>query len=311
MGMSAQALCQANCAMTGRHVDCADHYCRGCQPRRAADGLLLCTLHADRLGQDAMAAPVLYDDLTTALLGRRGAGEKVSGSSSGAPVPDDAVMAARAEIRSVLVRLAKRITSGRGVRAPSSVVRGVRYAATDAQTLGRFVATHAVWLAADVDAGRHADELGRAVHGRNRALAYPSGGDRLLLGECPLTVYVDGEEIVCGTRLYQTAERPLVTCGGCGASETAEQWQRWLIGQVRGVADATTLAAYLAWRWEKPVDAERIRQWASRGHIHPLRADDDNGQATPARDYRGRLLYRADDVLAYAQTIWRRPARWS
>lgn len=317
MRAGATPLCEATCAMRGRHVpDCPDpDTCRGCQPRQAADGLRVCDVHAERIAEDARQAPVLYADLGLVLIRRatRG-GEPTSGSSAGAPAPDDDVMEARGQIRAVLLRLTGLITVERGLSAPLTRRGDMVYLDTRPQALGPYVARHADWLAAHVDAGRHADALHAVTRGTPRRLAYPSGTDRLYIGDCPLLVRDrDGTETVCATRLYQHPDRPLITCAGCGTDETVEQWQLWMVGDADAVSDAYAVAAHLALQWMRPVDPALIRQWAHRGHIQAVtRADPtptEPDRQTVVRDAKGRTLYVISEVVGYAERIWGPPYR--
>lgn len=303
--------CEATCAMHGRHTfGCVDHdACRGCLPRLAVDGLRLCPVHVERISEDAVDAPILYDDLALVLVRRGKDGEKTSGSASGAPVPDEDVMEARAAIRSTLIQLTKVITWERGLTAPTVVRNRVEYVDTSPIALGAFIVRHATWLAAHRSAGRYADLLHEAVRGDARRIAYPSGSDRMYVGDCPLLVRgLDGVERVCGTRLYQAPDQPLIQCGGCDTDETVEQWQKWIVGETSGVTDAYAVAAHLALRWMRPVDPALIRQWSHRGHIHPVMEPDPTdltGQRIRiVTDHKGRTQYDIGGVVAYAESIW-------
>lgn len=308
------ALCEADCAMRGRHdPQCAEDDCGGCLRRQAADGLRLCDVHAERIAEDARSAPELYRDLCLVLVRGGGETERTSGSSTAAPVPDDAVMDARIAIRTTLIRLARVIVDERGIAAPSVLVGGRVFADTGTAALGDLVARHASWLAAHRDAARHSRELRAVVGGPVRALAYPHGSDRLYVGDCPVIVAeVDGREVACGTRLHQRADQPLITCTGCETQETIEQWQRWIVGgEAVGVCDAYAIAAHLAVTWMRPVDAGTIRQWAHRGHVQPLTRPDptpaEPDRVAVVRDHRGRTQYRVAEVTAYAERAWGRP----
>lgn len=317
MRIAAAPLCEARCAMRDRHIaDCTDHdACRGCLPRQALDGLRLCIVHLERLKEDAEQAPSLYADLGQVLIRTGVNGEKMSGSSSGAPIPDEDVIDARGCIRSALIQMVKAITYERGVSAPTIVVAGKTYAATQPAALGPFVVRHGDWLAAHRHAGRFADIMHAATHGDAYRLAYPSRRDRLYIGDCPIVVRnIDGTERVCGTRLYQSPNDPLIRCNGCGADETIEQWQRWIVTDAGGRTDAYAIAAHLAMQWMREVDPALIRQWSHRGHIHPVMEPDPtdivNGQRwRTVADERGRVQYDVEAVVAYAESLWGKPAR--
>lgn len=309
------SLCEAACAARGRHApDCPDpDECPGCLRRLAADGVRLCEVHTERLIEDLIEAPRLYADLGAVLVHATPGGERAAGSATAGPVPDEDVMEARGAIRSALIRLTRTIVDERGVRAPLATRDGRTYVDTRVPALAGFCVPHAIWLAAHRDAGRWADMLHEATRGKVRTMAYPSGSDRLYVGECPIIVAAPDGERVCGTRLYQLPDEPLITCTGCATSETIEQWQRWLVGEARGTADVFALSAHLALLWMRPVDPALIRQWSHRGRIHPvMRADpapgDPDRQALD-KDERGRVRYPIADVVAYAESIWGPPYR--
>jgi hypothetical protein len=281
----------------------------------AADGVRLCEVHTERLIEDLIEAPRLHADLGKVLVHTGPGGERTSGSSTGAPVPDEDVMEARGMIRSVLIRLTRTIVTERGVSAPLASRGGRTYVDTRVPALAGFCVPHAIWLAAHPRAGEWADTLHEATRGKVHRLAYPSGSDRLYVGECPLLVCVGSgdEQQLCGTRLYQLPDEPLIVCAGCGTAETIEQWQRWLVGEARGSADAFALAAHLALLWMRPVDPALVRQWGHRGRIHPvMRADPAPGdldRVTVDKDERGRVRYPIAEVVAYAEKIWGPPFR--
>lgn len=309
-------LCEANCAVRGRHIGECDRRdaCRGCQPRQAADGLRLCIVHADRVAADARDTVALHADLALVLIRRGRGGEGVSGSSSGAPVPDEDVMEARAAIRSTLIQLTKVITSERGVRAPLAMRGRKPYIDTRPEALGPFVARHARWLAAHTNAGRYANLLHEATHGDVCRIAYPVTSDRIYIGDCPLVrMDIDDDASICGARLYQRAGEPAIQCGGCGTVDNIEQWQSWMVGEVDGVTDAYAIAAHLSLQWMRPVDPALIRQWCSRGRIHPVMEPDPtdhNGQRwRVVVDDKRRTQYEIEPVIAYAESIWGPPYR--
>lgn len=311
---AATTLCEADCAIRGRHhPDCADDTCRGCQRRTAADGLRLCVVHLERLGDDATDAPQLHRDLALVLVGRSGGGERTSGTAVSAPVPNDAIMEARIAIRALLVRLTRLIVTQRGVAAPRVRRGGLAYVDTTTDTLGPWVARHVDWLAAHEHAGQHSRDLHTAVRGPVRAMAYPAGTDRLYVGTCPLVM---DDDAACGTRLYQRADQPLITCTGCGTQDTIEQWQRWVVGEAEAVTDAYAIATHLTMRYldsmrPKVVDASLIRQWAHRGHVRPVMRPEPTplhpDRQVPVRDRQGRVQYRVNDVIECAERLWGKP----
>lgn len=279
-------LCIADhCGIPGQHTtDCVDPSCRGCLPRLAADGLYLCEVDTRRMAEDARTAAVLHEDLALTLIRRGRGGERVASSSTGAPVPDDEVMEARTAIRATLVSLVRIIAAERGSHLPVDEI----------SALGGYVALHARWLAAHRAADEHARDLRDvASDPRTRRLAYPSGSDRLYIGDCPLVVRdLDGVESVCDTRLYVYGANHLVHCSGCGTSETVEWWQHKLVGDAPAEVDAYEAAADLAMRHHRDVDPALIRKWASLGKVTRK-----GRQGT-------RTLYDLGEVREYAARIW-------
>lgn len=291
-----------HCRIVGQHGDdCPGGDCRGCLPRRAADGLRLCEVDTRRLVEDARTAAGLYDDLALTLIRRGRGGERVASSTSGAPVPDDEVMEARQAIRATLVSLCRLIAEERGSHLPADAITA----------LGAYVGQHAVWLAAHGAADEHARDLRDiASDPRTRRLAYPASTDRLYIGDCPLVVRdLDGVESVCGTRVYQYGERQLIGCDGCGTDETMEWWQRQIVGEASAMVDAYAAAVDLALRFHRPVDPGLIRKWASLEQRKADRKAERNEAYVPrinryGKDGKQRTLYDLKELREYAERVW-------
>jgi hypothetical protein len=157
--------------------------------------------------------------------------------------------------------------------------------------MAEYLARSEKWLAAHRGAAEHAKDLRDvASDRRNWRLAYPSGTDRLYIGDCPRPREDDAP---CGTRLYQQADRGEITCGGCGYTDVVEWWQRAIVGEAHGQVDSYAIAAYLSMRWHRPVDASLIWKWAERGHVERL-----------GQDERRRTLYDLEQCREYAERIW-------
>ena len=329
------------CAIRNRHVsDCADwDACWGCLPARADDGLILCQRDTGRIGESATRDARVYDDLGKVLI-RRGRGGEVRASSTGAPIPDEDVTAARADIRDTLLRVARWIAAQRGVSMPEArVVMGATVArtrydgsavvdrdgnavtytsvrpSTPLETVAQFISLHARWIAAQPDAGKIAWELRELARPGSDAwrLAYPSATSRLYIGECPLIVTdLNGEESVCGTRLRWDGDAPLIRCEGCETDETIEQWQRWIVGEHGGHVDNLAAAADLSLRWSRVVDPSLLRKWAERARrtgrelmvLEPDPTDPEGMRTRPVRDGRRRVLYDLAAVWEEARRIW-------
>lgn len=172
------------CQARDRHRgDCHDEQCRGCLPRRAADGLRLCHVCSERLATNAITAGQLWHALGRALTGTTGWGEKASGTRSHGLSVNDAAVEARATIRHTLVAISKMISETRGFALPADNI----------DALADYLARNAAWLAAHETAGDLADELADLAHGDARRIAYPSGARRYQL-RTP-----DGHPVACPT----------------------------------------------------------------------------------------------------------------
>lgn len=76
------------------------------------------------------------------------------------------------------------------------------------------------------------------------------------------------ENVYCGTDLYAVAEKGNVTCRTCGATYDVASRRSWLLAAAEDqLADANTLARSVSWLGAVPLNAARIRKWASRGQI--------------------------------------------
>jgi len=177
------------CRAFGRHLpDCDGEECRGCQPRPAADGLLLCQVDLERVATDVTTTADLYDELAYSVMPSGGtSGQPIGRSSEGPPVPRDKVVAIRTEIRHVLVSVCRMVGEERGVQLPADEV----------SAMGAYVAKHATWLAAHGAAGEVADELG-SLRRRAWSIAYPNGTKVVPVGPCPRSPHHALEELPHG-----------------------------------------------------------------------------------------------------------------
>lgn len=163
------------CTARGRHgPQCDDDRCRGCLPRRADDGLVLCRHHTLLIAEDAVTAAVLFDALADRLAAAGLPGERTSGSRDPGLKINLAAVNARMEIRHILASWTTLIAEIRGVTLP----------ADDTTSLGAFVARHAVWLAAQPTAADVSTELRELVH-EAYPIAYPSGVRVFDVAPCP------------------------------------------------------------------------------------------------------------------------------
>lgn len=183
---STPSLCiTRGCTARGRHnpaSQCDEDLCRGCLPRRAADGLALCQRHVDLLAEDALTAGKLYHALADRLASPSVPGERMSGSRNPGLKINLAALGVRIVIRHTLVAWSKLIIDDRGVSlsAIDSSGAGAVY------VLSAFVARHADWLAArpgslPADASEELRDLVRDAH----PIAYPSGTRIFDVAACP------------------------------------------------------------------------------------------------------------------------------
>jgi len=188
--MSDRLFCaKPNCRAFGRHLpDCDGEDCRGCQPRPAADGLLLCIVDTERIGTDATTIADLYDELAYSVMpSGNGQGQPIGRSSDGPPAPRDKVVNIRTEIRHVLASWCRLVGEERGHQLPADEV----------SAMGAYVAKHATWLAAHGVAGEVAEELG-SLRRRAWSVAYPNGTKVMEVGPCPLPPHMVVEELAAG-----------------------------------------------------------------------------------------------------------------
>lgn len=248
-------LCLApHCRKPGSHAtDCKaepDKPCRGCLPAQAADGLYLCWRDVLGLGRNAVEAAALHDELAMALTARGGASEvRVAAAHPGLAVRDP-VVEHRATIRQTLVSWTLLVTEERGIGLPwywrtIALPDGVhgplrRLATVDHNTtsLGKFIATHALWLAGQRFGAEAAGEL-RTLVTTGRSLRQLSGTSVVPIGPCPR----DGQDGRCEGTLKALMRRdsPLLpSVVVCDVDEThswdSTQWTK--LGRAMGAKAA-------------------------------------------------------------------------
>lgn len=204
------------------------------RPNRAADGLQLCWRDAKGIERDAPRVAVLHDELALVLTATGGPG--AGGFAGGAQLNLDATFA-RGLIRGNLTGIALRIAMERGIRLPGShrlhrLPHGVHgpynrvwVTNTNKHALGQYIATHHLWLAANLPEA--ADMLDRTVREAHRA-AYPNGTRVIEIGRCPEE---DEDRLPCyGTirALIRDEDSLLPKACVCNANLdhvwTADQW---------------------------------------------------------------------------------------
>jgi hypothetical protein len=168
------------CRARGAHGSgCAgEPECLGCEPRLAADGLVLCWSHREAIPRHALLAAEIFDELTLQLAaGSSPAGEYVTATSLDKGIKlNTAAVEARDLIEGTLVAWTALIVDERGFTRPK----------LDPHSTAAFIADSASWLAAHPAAADCLDELHELAWGRPRAIAYPSGNRTIKLGDCPL-----------------------------------------------------------------------------------------------------------------------------
>jgi hypothetical protein len=128
------------------------------------------------LGEDALAAAVLYGELELVLARPQGFGEKTSGSKSHGLEMNTRAMEARRLIRHTLASWCGLIAEERGIGTPTD----------DVGAMGDYVGSHQEWLSAHGAAEECAGELGELAHGFPRRAAYPNPVSVVELGACPM-----------------------------------------------------------------------------------------------------------------------------
>ena len=185
---NSRPFCVAQCARRGYHAHNCPGDCAGCYPRLAADGVLLCTWHLGKLGEDPPELARLHDELALRLANSGQSGEKTSGTREPGLALNEAAMGIRSEIENTLHGWARIIAEERGWTPPRD----------DVESLAEFVARDPKWLAAHRAADEVSNQL-RDLVGRAHSIAYPSGIRRFQLPvQCP------GKDEPCGADLWTT-----------------------------------------------------------------------------------------------------------
>lgn len=230
--MSDRLFCvKPSCRAFGRHLpDCDGQDCRGCQRRPAADGLRLCQVDIQWMGENALAAADLYDELALRLVGGQGGGDKVSGTP-GSRLPDQRAISARSDIYQTLTLIVGVIVAERGFAPPTrrtvqerpggfiGPMPLVRVPDDRPAAYARLIATSVTWLAAHPQAGDFSDALSDLARGLPRSVAYPNGASRRELHKnCPM----DGcaGKLMAVMRPHDAVLPPEVFC-------SAEEPHRW------------------------------------------------------------------------------------
>ena len=146
-------------------------------PRRAADGLILCLWHRDRLERHLAELPALHQACEATLLGRggtNGAGP-VSGTTEPSWAVSDASSAARQHIVLVLEDWCRIVMTERGLAKPPATLTG----------RAAYLVISVDWLSASRYAAEITDSVATA-HSEAWNAAYPNPAKRVRLGHCPM-----------------------------------------------------------------------------------------------------------------------------
>lgn len=294
---SMSVLCvRVGCALPRRHRDgCSnrendDHgpdACGGCAPAQAADGLILCTLHADQIPEDALTCARLHTDLELQLR-RQGRGEHTSGSRDRSNMPDQDVMDARHHIANLLAGMVELMVWERGFTPPDvhasaiatrdstsdsararledfgvggrSSIDTAKRTATDVEVLAGYIAGHSAWFAAHADAGKHSLALHDVARGK---IVVGKGDDKRPLAVWSLAYpsrSKDFQEIGSCPLLLSSLDGEEEVCGGrvvwypeqsslayCDGCDQAETIEWWRL-KIMGNPDAVLdTVAAAAW----------------------------------------------------------------
>jgi len=202
------------CRMPGQHKPTCEVECRGCLPRYAADGRMLCERCTNVLAEDAQTAADLYAELEQVLAKPGSPAERTTGTPDHGTELNDRAVAARTLIRHTLASWCLLVADERGIQTPADTL----------PAMAAYLTRHAVWLSAHGAAGDCADELADLAHGAPWRTAYPSGARRFPVGPC-LDAECDGE-IVAVLRDTDQLLPSALTCDlHPEHSWTAAQWR--------------------------------------------------------------------------------------
>lgn len=125
----------------------------------------------------------------------------------------------------------------------------------------------AKWIGGWEYASRIEDEL--SFHARDaRSIAWPRSMDGVLLGECPVTIGVEGEPVPCGGRIRATAKHVGdIPCPRCKTKDTIEGWLLRIVGTDRPVS-IPQLVSILRGRLGVRVDERTLQRWHKAGRIN-------------------------------------------
>jgi len=253
-------------------------------------GMVVCGSHADQLALELLGASSLFNALEDAHI-------KVQRFSAGMPtlgVPDEAPIPfngragdARAELLTALTTAADRIAHERLLFQAFNTERA----------LGPWLARQVPWLRAHTEGAERVEYLLDVLGKASRVVDRPP--DRVYLGRCVGTVVSDvGPEVRCTEELYAVPTREEFTCRRCGWVYELAERRAHLLGLTTGLRLGATDCARALAGLGLDVTASRVREYASRGLLTPVR----DGEGNDVR-VRGHAVYLVADVLAVVERI--------
>lgn len=230
----------------------------------------------NRLRHDLWTIMSLWDEL---LIPSSGAGQRVKASKE-PPMPISAhILDVRRTAVADLAFWAKVIHDKRELT--DSLDLG------DVFATGRLIERHAAWLVDNEDADPGACHDVARIARDVRKIARPERREWVSLGECPVTLARNGEQVVCGTEVRAYPDTDFVRCPGCGTEDTRDWWRSKVIGTRPRLVTAVQLVDVLILDVRVSVDVATVRQWVKRGKV-----------TKAGKDERGRTLYDWAQVIA-------------
>ncbi|WP_369068557.1 hypothetical protein [Kineococcus terrestris] len=128
--------------------------------------------------------------------------------------------------------------------------------------LAAWLGEHVDWLAEHEDVGPAAAVELDEVAARLDRVAHPDRPDAVYIGRCPVGLDVGTP---CEARLYWPRGAETITCPRCGVTDGVRGWAARMGTYTDAHLTAVQLATYLSHRFERVIDHDLVRRWASRG----------------------------------------------
>ena len=150
---------------------------------------------------------------------------------------------------------------------PEGVPDGERIHLGDDHQALTHLAREAKWASGWAYGERLAYELYQHAH-QIRALTSPPPAP--LLGECPVTIGVDGERVTCGTRVRASPGKDgEIRCRGCGTKDTIDGWLLRIVGTNRPVT-IPQLVPIIRRGTGVSFSERTLRRWHKEGRIRAV-----------------------------------------